>query len=53
MLKDGNGTLSFYKNEDGSYTSSMGKYVNLNERIKTEEVELPDKEIGVKIREKM
>lgn len=53
VLKDGNGTLFFFnKKEDGSYTSSMGKYVNLKKESKTEEVELPDKEIGVKDKKK-
>lgn len=49
VLKDGNGTLYFYnQKEDGSYVSSMGKYTQLKKEEKTEEVELPEKEIGVK-----
>lgn len=53
VLKDGNGTLFFFnRKDDGSYTSSMGKYINLKKESKTEEVELPDKEIGVKDKKK-
>lgn len=49
VLKDGNGTLFFYnQSDDGSYVSSMGKYTTLKKEDKTEEVELPDKEVGVK-----
>ncbi|MEO2239652.1 DNRLRE domain-containing protein [Dorea sp. YH-dor226] len=43
VLKDGNGTLFFFnRNTDGTYTSSMGKYLTLKKEEKTEEVELPD-----------
>lgn len=49
VLKDGNGTLFFYhQGADGKYSSSMGKYTELKKEDKTEEVELPDKEVGVK-----
>lgn len=53
VFKDGSGTLFFFnRKEDGTYTSSMGKYVNLKKESKTEEVELPDKEVGVKDKKK-
>lgn len=49
VLKDGTGTLFFFdRNQDGTYTSSMGKYMTLKKEDKTDTVELPDgSEIGV------
>ncbi len=53
VLKDGDGTLYFYsQKDDGAYISSMGKYTELKKESKTEEVELPDKTVGVKDKKK-
>ena len=43
-LKDNTGTIYyFYKKDDGSYVSSMGKYMNLVKKDMTDEVKIPDK----------
>lgn len=49
VLKDGYGTVyRFEKKDDGSYISSMGKYINLKKEEKTEDVKLPKADsIGV------
>lgn len=53
VLKDGDGTLYFYNQKDNeTYISSMGKYTELRKETKTEEVELPDKTVGVKDKKK-
>lgn len=45
ILKDGNGTLFWFdKNADGSYTSSLGKYVTLEKVDGKETITLPNGE---------
>ena len=43
-LKDSTGTIYyFYKKDDGTYVSSMGKYVNLVKEDISDEVKIPDR----------
>ncbi|WP_343346252.1 DNRLRE domain-containing protein [Terrisporobacter petrolearius] len=43
-LKDSTGTIYyFHKKDDGTYVSSMGKYINLLKKDITDEVKIPDR----------
>ncbi|MFR1062552.1 polymorphic toxin-type HINT domain-containing protein [Intestinibacter bartlettii] len=44
VLKDSEGTLFYFsKQKDGSYISSMGKYINIYKEEQTKEVTIPDR----------
>ncbi|MEE1039006.1 MAG: DNRLRE domain-containing protein, partial [Eubacterium sp.] len=48
VMKDGSGTIyHFVKNDDGVYTSSLGKYVNLKKEEISEDVKIPARIVGV------
>ncbi len=48
VMKDGSGTIyHFVKNEDGIYTSSLGKYITLKKEELSEDVKIPARIIGV------
>ncbi|MDY3010718.1 MAG: DNRLRE domain-containing protein, partial [Clostridiales Family XIII bacterium] len=48
VLKDGSGTIyHFIKQADGSYSSSLGKYINLKKEEKSEDVKLPERKAGI------